>query len=72
MWTGTYAFVFRNPTKREITFGFSHGVHLVDRYGLLRGRGRWARHVTLKTVEDVNVPALRSYIKQAAKLDSKR
>jgi len=72
MWTGTYAFTFLNPTKTAITFGFSHGVHLTDRYGLLKGRGKWARHVKLKTVDDANVPALRSYIKQAAKIDAAR
>src|SRR5260221_3759248 len=72
MWTGTYAFAFLNPTKREITFGFSHGVHLTDRYGLLKGRGKWARHVKLRTVDEANRPALRSYIKQAAKIDAKR
>ena len=72
MWTGSYAFAFLNPTKREVTFGFSHGVHLTDRYGLLRGRGKSARHVKLRSVEDANVPALRSYIKQAAKLDATR
>jgi hypothetical protein len=72
MWTGTYAFAFLNPTKTVITFGFSHGVHLTDRYGLLRGRGKWARHVKLRSIEDANLPALRSYIKQAAKLDAKR
>ena len=72
MWLGTYAFVFLNPTRSTITFGFSHGVHLTDRYGLLRGRGKWARHVKLRSVEDANVPALRSYIRQAAKLDANR
>jgi hypothetical protein len=72
MWVGTYAFAFLNPTKKEITFGFSHGVHLTDRYGLLRGQGKWARHVKLRSVEDANVPALRSYIKQVAKLDAER
>jgi len=72
MWTGTYAFTFLNPTKTAITFGFSHGVHLTDRYGLLKGRGKWARHVKLKSVEDANVPALRSYIRQAAKIDAAR
>ena len=72
MWVGTYAFAFLNPTKTAITFGFSHGVHLVDRFGLLNGRGKWARHVKLRTVADANVPAFRSYIKQAAKLDAAR
>lgn len=72
MWVGTYAFAFLNPTRTVVTFGFSHGVHLTDRYGLLKGRGKWARHVKLRSVEDVNVPALRSYIRQAATLDAKR
>lgn len=72
MWTGTHTFAFLNPTKTAITFGFSHGVELEDRYGLLKGQGKWARSVKLRAVNDANVPALRSYIKQAAKLDAKR
>ena len=61
-----------SPTKRDITFGFTHGVELDDPYGLLRGRGKHARHVKLRTVTDANVPALRSYIRQAVRLDAKR
>src|SRR5260221_7681006 len=64
MWTGTYAFAFLNPTKPAITFGFSHGVHLTDRYRLLKGRGKWARPVKLRSSDEANVPAPRSYIKQ--------
>lgn len=71
MWrTPNQPIAWMNPTKKDITFGFTHGVELDDRYGLLRGRGKHARHVKLRTIEDANVPALRYYIRQAVKRDA--
>lgn len=73
MWrTERQPLAWLNPTKKDITFGFTHGVELDDRYGLLRGAGKHARHVKLRTVKDANVAALRYYIRQAVKRDSKR
>jgi len=73
MWrTEKQPIAWMNPTKTDITFGWTHGVEFDDRYGLLRGRGKHARHVKLRTVEDANVPALRYYIRQAVKADAKR
>jgi hypothetical protein len=47
MWRGAeQPLAWMNPTKRDITFGFTHGVEFDDRYGLLRGRGKQARHVS--------------------------
>ena len=37
MWRRRRIFVFLNPTKKDITFGFSRGREFEDRYGLLRG-----------------------------------
>jgi hypothetical protein len=58
-----------NPSKIGITLGFRQGASFADRYGLLRGTAKHAKHVRMKNLGDVNRPALRYYIKQALKLD---
>jgi hypothetical protein len=58
-----------NASKSGITFGFRQGAYFEDKYGLLRGVAKHARNVRMKTLDDVNKPALRYYIKQAVKLD---
>ena len=57
-----------NPSKTGITFGFRQGASFEDRYGLLRGTAKHAKHVRMSNLGEVNVPALRYYIKQALKL----
>jgi hypothetical protein len=58
-----------NPGKTGITLGFRQGASFADRYGLLRGTAKHAKHVRMKNVGEVNVPALKHYIKQALTLD---
>ncbi len=58
-----------NPSKTGITFGFRQGVSFEDKYGLLRGSVKHARHLKMRTLKDVNKAAVRYYIKQAVKLD---
>lgn len=58
-----------NPSKTGVTLGFRQGAYFEDRYGLLRGAGKHAKHVRMKNLADVNKPALRYYIKQAVQLD---
>jgi hypothetical protein len=58
-----------NPSKTGITFGFREGAYMEDRYGLLRGTGKHAKHIRMRRLDDVNKPALRYYIKQALKPD---
>ena len=58
-----------NPSKTGVTFGFRQGANFEDRYGLLRGAGKQAKHVRMKSLADVNKSALRYYIKQAVELD---
>jgi hypothetical protein len=60
-----------SPTKRGITFAFSRGASFEDRYGLLEGVGKVSKNVRMRTLKDVNKPALRYYIKQALELDSR-
>lgn len=58
-----------NPSKTGITLGFRQGASFADRYGLLRGTAKHAKHVRMRHLGEVNTPALRYYIKQALKLD---
>jgi len=60
-----------NPSKTGVTFGFREGAHFEDKYGLLRGVGKHARHVRMKNLDQVNEPALKYYLKQALKLDKR-
>lgn len=60
-----------NPSKSGITFGFREGASFEDRYGLLRGVGKHAKHVRMRNQGEVNKPALKYYIKQAVKADKR-
>jgi uncharacterized protein YdhG (YjbR/CyaY superfamily) len=60
-----------NPSQTGITFGFREGANFDDKYGLLRGVGKHARHVRMKNLDQVNKPALKYYVKQALKLDKR-
>jgi hypothetical protein len=58
-----------SPNKSGITLGFMRGVGFEDKYGLLRGVAKHARHIKVRNLEDVNKPAFKYYIKQALKFD---
>lgn len=60
-----------SPTKKGITFAFSRGAEFEDKCGLLEGVGKVSKNVRMSDVKDINKTALRYYIKQALKLDSK-
>jgi len=60
-----------SPTKQGITFAFSRGAAFEDKFGLLEGVGKVSKNVRMKSLKDVNKPALRYYIQQALELDSK-
>jgi hypothetical protein len=68
-WKGKRILAVISPTKKDITFAFSRGAEFADKYGLLEGVGKVSKHVKIKDVKAVNMPALRYYIKQAVKLD---
>ena len=72
VWSGNLIFAWVIPTTKHITFGFMQGVYFEDKYGLLKGTGKHARHVKLKTLEDINKTALRYYVRQALAADKKR
>lgn len=60
-----------SPTKKGITIAFSRGAEFEDRYGLLEGAGKVSKNVRMKSLKEVNRPALRYYIKQALELDNR-
>ncbi len=70
-WTGRNVIAWLIPTTKDLTFGFTHGVEFEDRYRLLRGVGKWARHMKIKDVSTTNMDALRYYIAQALKFDAR-
>lgn len=70
-WKGNWIFAYIIATKKDITFGFSRGAQFEDKFGLLKGRGKSAKHVKLDALKDVNRDALRCYVEQALELDAK-
>jgi hypothetical protein len=71
MWIGNSTLAWISPSKQGITFGFTYGREFEDRYGLLKGAGKHARHVKIRNLADANQEALRSYIRQALERDSR-
>jgi hypothetical protein len=71
MYKGRKIFAFINPTKKDITFGFSHGGEFEDKFNLLRGKGKVSKHVKIKNLQSVNKDVLRYYIRQALEFDKK-
>lgn len=60
-----------SPTKKDITFAFSRGAEMEDKYNLLDGVVKVSKHVKIKNPTDVNQDALRYYIQQALELDAR-
>lgn len=58
-------FVWVAPAKAHITFGFYYGAELPDPDRLLGGAGKLMRHVKLRSLADVQQPALRALLEIA-------
>ena len=58
-----------SPAKTHLTFAFSRGSEIEDKYGLLEGAGKVSKHVKVKDISAVNQEALRDYIRRAVELD---
>jgi len=56
------------PYPKHVNLMFSRGVDLPDPERLLEGSGKKARHVHLRSVEDVHRPAVRSLLGEALAL----
>src|SRR5260370_39807052 len=72
-WKVNKIFAVISPNKKDITFSFTHGAEFEDKYGLLKGVGKVARHVKIKDVQAIaaNEAALRDYIQQALQIEAK-
>jgi hypothetical protein len=68
---GRNIIAYITPARQHITLSFTLGVRFEDKYGLLRGSAKDARHLKLKTIADINKTALRYYVKQGLALDRK-
>jgi hypothetical protein len=71
MWIGKSTLAWISPSKQHITYGFTFGAEFEDRYGLLKGAGKNARHVKIRKLANANQEALRYYIKQALERDGR-
>lgn len=72
MWRGHGHIAYLSPNQKGITFGFPYGVHFDDPNGLLKGSGKHARHLRLRTLADADPGVLRGYIRQAVAWDTKQ
>jgi hypothetical protein len=53
--------------SKHVNLGFNEGATLPDPKGILQGNGNHIRHITIRSVDDLNRPELRSYIRRAHK-----
>jgi hypothetical protein len=53
--------------RRHVNLQFTHGIELDDSFGVLRGTGKRMRHITIKSVAELDRPEIRTYIRQARK-----
>lgn len=63
----TEHFAWIQPCKAHVNLGFNYGAELPDPEGLLEGTGKLFRHVKIKSIEDVEQPALRRLLEKAIK-----
>ncbi len=59
------AFVFTTTHANWVNLGFNFGSRLPDPGGLLRGDGKWIRHVRIAQATDLNAPAVRELVRAA-------
>lgn len=62
-----FAWILAN--KKDITFSFRAGASLEDKFNVLRGSGKHARHIKINRADSVDREVLRYYIKAALELD---
>jgi hypothetical protein len=59
------AFVFTTTHANWVNLGFNFGSLLPDPEGLLRGEGKWIRHVRLAHGADLEAPGVRELVRSA-------
>lgn len=72
VWVGRRMIAYMNGNRKGVTFSFVHGAALTDGAGLLKGTGKNARFVSLKSVAELRSreAALRDLIRQALEIDA--
>jgi hypothetical protein len=56
-----------NVYRKHVNLQFTHGVELEDSRGVLRGTGKRMRHITVKSLSELDRPEIRTYLRQARK-----
>jgi hypothetical protein len=59
-------FCYIAPQKNYVNLGFMYGANLPDPQKLLEGNGQLLRHIKIRTLEDVQRPALRKLVEEAS------
>jgi hypothetical protein len=59
------AFVFITTHANWVNLGFNFGSLLPDPDGLLRGEGKWIRHVRIAQTKDLDAPGIRELVRAA-------
>lgn len=59
------AFVFTTTHANWVNLGFNFGSTLPDPDGLLRGEGKWIRHVRITNAADLDAPGVRELVRAA-------
>lgn len=59
------AYAYALPYRGHVNLGFYRGAALPDPQGRLKGTGKAMRHLSLTSVDDVRVPAVRNLITAA-------
>ncbi|MBB3205229.1 hypothetical protein FHS27_001029 [Rhodopirellula rubra] len=66
---GPFCGVF--PYKAHVQLSFAKGNELDDPNGLLEGKGKFRRHLTYKSLDEVDAKVVKRFVKAASKLGSK-
>jgi hypothetical protein len=61
----TEHFAWIQPNKAHVNLGFNYGAELPDPDGLLEGTGNKFRHVKMRSLADVQRPAVRALLEVA-------
>ncbi len=66
---GQFCGVF--PYKAHVQLSFAKGIELDDPDGLLEGGGKFRRHLTFKSLDDVDAKSVKRFVKAASRLGAK-
>jgi hypothetical protein len=59
------AFIFTTTHANWVNLGFNFGSLLSDPDGLLRGEGKWIRHIRIARATDLSAPGVRELVRAA-------